>query len=85
MRLVSQIRFSRIFSEIVVNNSNNLEQLLGSANGYNDDPRFKANFDKIHPHLAAFMREAVTAYVSQSKISKALTRRPILLFNPPVG
>ena len=41
----------------------NEEQLLGLANGYNDDPRFKANFDKIHPDLAAFLREAVKVYV----------------------
>jgi len=42
----------------------NLDQLLGLANGYNDDPRFKANFDNIHPQLAAFMREAVKVYVA---------------------
>ncbi len=41
----------------------NDEQLLGLANGYNDDPRFKANFDKIDPGLAAFVREAVEVYV----------------------
>lgn len=43
----------------------NEAQLLGLANGYNDDPRFKANFDKIHPDLAAFIREAVKVYVEQ--------------------
>ena len=41
-----------------------LEQLIALAGGYNDDPRFKANFDKIHPALAEFMREAVTVYVN---------------------
>jgi MerR family transcriptional regulator, thiopeptide resistance regulator len=41
-----------------------LEQLLDLANGYNDDPRFKATFDKIHPQLAEFMREAVKVYVA---------------------
>lgn len=41
----------------------NDEQLLGLAEGYNTDPRFKANFDKIDPGLAAFMREAVKVYV----------------------
>jgi hypothetical protein len=41
----------------------NEEQLLGLANGYNDDPRFKATFDKIHPDLAAFILEAVKVYV----------------------
>ena len=41
----------------------NEEQLLGLANGYNDDPRFKANFDKIDPGLAAFVREAVKVYL----------------------
>jgi DNA-binding transcriptional MerR regulator len=41
----------------------NEAQLLGLADGYNDDPRFKANFDRIHPDLAAFIREAVRVYV----------------------
>ena len=41
-----------------------LEQLIALAGGYNDDPRFKANFDKMHPALAEFMREAVTVYVN---------------------
>ena len=42
-----------------------LEQLLDLANGYNDDPRFKVNFDKMHPNLAEFMLEAVKVYVAQ--------------------
>ena len=41
-----------------------LDQLLDLANGYNDDPRFKATFDKMHPELAEFMREAVKVYVA---------------------
>lgn len=45
----------------------NLEQLLGLANGYNDDPRFKANFDKMDPRLAEFMRDAVKVYVESRK------------------
>ena len=45
----------------------NLEQLLGLANGYNDDPRFKANFDKMNPKLAEFMLEAVKVYVAKRK------------------
>jgi DNA-binding transcriptional MerR regulator len=44
-----------------------LDQLLTLANGYNDDPRFKANFDKMHRQLAEFMREAVTVYVKSNK------------------
>ena len=44
-----------------------LEQLLDLANGYNDDPRFKANFDRMHPQLAEFMREAVKIYVANNK------------------
>jgi DNA-binding transcriptional MerR regulator len=43
----------------------NLDQLLSLANGYNDDPRFKANFDKMHPQLAEFMLEAVKVYVAK--------------------
>jgi len=43
------------------------EQLLGLADLYNDDPRFKANFDKIDPGLAAFVREAVEAYVKNRR------------------
>ena len=42
----------------------NLEQLLGLATGYVDDPRFKANFDRIDPRLAGFVRAAVAAYVA---------------------
>ena len=45
----------------------NDEQLLGLVDGYNNDPRFKANFDKIHPKLAEFMREAVRVYVKGRK------------------
>jgi DNA-binding transcriptional MerR regulator len=45
----------------------NIEQLLGLANGYNDNPKFKANFDDMHPKLAEFMREAVTVYVEKSR------------------
>ena len=44
-----------------------LDQLPALANGYNDDPRFKANFDKMHPQLAEFMREAVNVYVTNQK------------------
>jgi len=45
----------------------NPEQLLGLADLYNVDPRFKANFDKIDPRLAEFMREAVRVYVKNLK------------------
>jgi len=45
----------------------NLDQLVALAKGYNDDPRFKANFDKTHPKLAEFMLEAVNVYVSKNK------------------
>ncbi|HUE99187.1 MAG TPA: MerR family transcriptional regulator [Anaerolineales bacterium] len=44
-----------------------LDQLLALASGYNDDPRFKANFDKMHPQLAEFLREAVQVYVANQK------------------
>lgn len=44
------------------------DQLLGLTDLYNDDPRFKKNFDKIHPDLASFVREAVAIYLkNQSK------------------
>jgi DNA-binding transcriptional MerR regulator len=45
----------------------NGDQLLALAEGYNDDPRFKATFDKIDPNLAGFIREAVKVYVSGMK------------------
>jgi DNA-binding transcriptional MerR regulator len=45
----------------------NLDQLLALANGYRDDPRFKANFDKMHPQLAEFFQEAVQIYVANNK------------------
>lgn len=47
--------------------SPNDEQLLGLADGYNEDARFRANFDKMHPKLAEFMREAVKVYVKNRK------------------
>ncbi len=45
----------------------NLDQLLGLADLYNNNPDFKANFDKMHPELAAFMKEAVTIYVANQR------------------
>ena len=45
----------------------NLEQLLGLANGYVDDPRFRANFEAMHPQLAEFMLAAVKVYVDARK------------------
>ncbi len=42
-----------------------LDQLLGLASMYGDDPKFKANFDDMHPNLAAFMREAVAVYAAK--------------------
>ncbi len=39
-------------------------QLLALVDGYNDDLRFKANFDKIDPRLAEFIRECVKIYVA---------------------
>ena len=47
--------------------SPNDEQLLGLADGYNEDARFRANFDKTHPKLAEFMHEAVKVYVKNRK------------------
>ena len=43
------------------------EQLLGLADGYNDDPRFRAFYDRIHPELAPFIREAVKVYVKNRR------------------
>jgi DNA-binding transcriptional MerR regulator len=42
-----------------------LEQLVELAEMYSDDPRFKANFDKVDPRLAEFMGEAVKVYVEK--------------------
>jgi len=47
--------------------SPNDEQLLGLADLYNDDPRFKTNYENVHPGLAEFMREAVKVYVKNRK------------------
>jgi hypothetical protein len=45
----------------------NDQQLLGLADGYNNNPRFKANFARIHPKLAEFVAEAVGIYVRGRK------------------
>lgn len=39
------------------------EQLAYFGDLYNNDPRFKANFEKMAPGLAEFMREAINVYV----------------------
>jgi DNA-binding transcriptional MerR regulator len=44
-----------------------LEQLVGLSELYNQDPRFKANFDQMHPQLAEFMRQAVAIYVQNQR------------------
>jgi DNA-binding transcriptional MerR regulator len=38
------------------------EILLGLGDLYNDDPEFNAFFNRIHPELAGFMREAIRVY-----------------------
>ena len=38
------------------------EILLGLSQGYVEDPEFNATFQRIHPELAGFMREAVKIY-----------------------
>lgn len=45
----------------------NLDQLRGLADLYNQDERFKANFDKVDVRLAEFFREAVKIYVAEQK------------------
>jgi len=45
----------------------NLEQLLGLAEMYNADERFRATYTAIHPKLAEFMLEAVKFYVGRQK------------------
>ncbi len=47
--------------------SPNDNQLLGLADLYNEEPRFRANYEKIAPGLADFMREAVKVYVANRK------------------
>lgn len=44
-----------------------LDQLLALANGYSEDPRFRATFDQMHPQLAEFFRDAVQVYVANQK------------------
>jgi hypothetical protein len=43
------------------------EQLLGLADLYNDDHRFRAGYEKVRPGLAVFMSEAVQLYVGHRK------------------
>jgi len=40
------------------------EVLLGLGDLYNDDPEFQAFFNRIHPELAEFMRQAIRVYCS---------------------
>ncbi len=43
----------------------NTEVLVGLANMYNDDPRFKAFYDRFDERLAEYMREAIEFYCDQ--------------------
>ncbi len=43
------------------------EQLLGLTDVYNNDPRFRKNFDEVSPQLAGFMRDAVEVYVESRR------------------
>jgi hypothetical protein len=45
----------------------NLDQLLALATGYVENSRFRDNFDRMHPQLAEFMRDAVKVYVENRK------------------
>ena len=47
--------------------SPNDEQLVGLAGMYNEDARFRANFEKVDPALAGFILEAVKVYVGKRK------------------
>jgi DNA-binding transcriptional MerR regulator len=47
--------------------SPNDDQLLGLADLYNNDPRFRENYEKVAPNLSEFMREAVNVYVEKRK------------------
>jgi DNA-binding transcriptional MerR regulator len=47
--------------------SPNDEQLLGLADVYNEDARFRATFDRMHPKLSEFLREAVKVYVQERR------------------
>lgn len=44
-----------------------LDQLNALAANYVEEPRFRANFDQMHPQLAEFMRDAVKMYVDRAK------------------
>jgi DNA-binding transcriptional MerR regulator len=41
------------------------EMLLGLADLYSDDPAFAATFQRIHPDLAGFMRQAIQAFCAE--------------------
>jgi hypothetical protein len=40
-----------------------LDILRGLADTYVNDPRFRANFDKLHPELAEYVNEGIVQYV----------------------
>jgi hypothetical protein len=42
-----------------------LEILAGLGELYNTDPRFMANFEKLHPDLPAYLGEVIAVYVDE--------------------
>lgn len=51
--------------------SPNDQQLLGLADLYNDDPRFRKIFESVDPQLASFMRESVKVYIEARQAAPA--------------
>jgi DNA-binding transcriptional MerR regulator len=49
----------------------NTEILLGLGDLYNEDPQFSANFARLHPGLAEFMREAIKIYCANLSAAEA--------------
>jgi hypothetical protein len=45
----------------------NLDQLEGLGHLYNDDERFRKNFDQLHPDLSAAFLRAIKIYVASEK------------------
>lgn len=49
-----------------------MEVLRGLGGLYNDDPRFRANFDQFHPELAGYMRGAINQYVDDLETAEIM-------------
>jgi len=61
----TQAAVERHYKWICLSWTPSAESYVGLGRMYVDDPRFKANYDKVRPGLAEYLLEGITAYAAE--------------------